>query len=133
METPAEPREQEGDHREARDGEDGRHRAEALEAEIEVRDGPREQKVERRAATLLEHDPEDVVERMPADEERQRLVLVEARKQLVVDKSRGRGGDRGHAEREPACQIHARTAAPSRAPIRVACAVSLIVSSDCRC
>ena len=89
----------------------------ALEAEIEVGDGPGEQEVERRAAALLEHDLEDLVERMPADEERQRLVLVRGpREQLVVEESRRRGGDRGHAEREPACRnprAHGRALARS--------------------
>ncbi len=42
----------------------------ALEAEIEVCHGPGEEEVQRRAAALLEHDLEDVVERMSADEER---------------------------------------------------------------
>ncbi len=38
----------------------GRHRPQAFEAEIEVRDGPREQEVQRCAAALLEHDLEDI-------------------------------------------------------------------------
>ena len=41
-----------------------------------VGDEPGEQEVERRAAALPEHDVEQVAERLAADEQRQRLVLV---------------------------------------------------------
>jgi hypothetical protein len=70
LQAAAEPGKQEGDHRDARDREEGRHSPQAFEAETEVGDGPREQEMQRRAAALLEHDLEDVVEGMPADEER---------------------------------------------------------------
>jgi hypothetical protein len=67
-----------------------------------VRHDPGDEEVQRRAAPLLEHDLEELAERVPADEERQRLVLVRRpREQLVEEEGRGRQRDAGHAEREP--------------------------------
>jgi len=91
-----------GDDREARDGEEGGERAQTFEAEIQVRDRPREQEVERRAAALLEHDLEDLAERVAADEERQCLVLVRRpSEQLVEEETRRSGRQRGDSEPEP--------------------------------
>ena len=68
----------------------------------EVGDHPGEQEVERRAAAFLEHDLEELVERMAADEERERLVLVRRpRHQLVEQEAGRRSRDRGDAEPEP--------------------------------
>ena len=91
MRRRSEPREQKGDHREACDCEERGDGPQALEAEIEVGDGPCDQEVQRRAAALLEHDLEDLVERMPPDEERQGLVLVRRPgEQLVEEEGGGR-------------------------------------------
>ena len=85
----AEPSQQQRDDRQARDGEERRHRPQSFEPEPEVRDRPREQEVQRRAAALLEHDLEHLIERMAADEERQRLVLVgRPGEQLVEEEER---------------------------------------------
>ena len=106
-----------------------------------MRDRPREQEVQRRAAALLEHDLEQLVERVAADEERQRLVLVRRPGEQLVEEERGRRQrDRRHAEREPARRQPTAARPPTRAPKRCACAVSLIVavslpgytSSPCR-
>ena len=100
--TAGKPREQERDDRQARDGEERRHGAQPLEAEVEVRDRPGEQEVERRAAALLEHDLEHLVEWMAADEERQRLVLVRRPcEQLVDQERRRRERHAADPEREP--------------------------------
>ncbi len=67
-----------------------------------MRDRPGDQEVQRRAAALLEHDLEHLVERMAADEERQRLVLVRRPgEQLVEEEDGGCGRDRRDPEREP--------------------------------
>ena len=99
----AEPSQQQRDDGQARNGEERRHRPQSFEPEPEVRDRPGEQEVQRRAAALLEHDLEHLIERVAADEERQRLVLVRRpREQLVEEECGGHNGDRGDAEREPA-------------------------------
>ena len=65
-----------------------------------VGDEPGEQEVERRAAALAEHDVEQVAERLAADEQRQRLVLVrrpagELDEQEDARADRDRGDARG--------------------------------------
>ena len=77
---------------------------EPLESEPEVRDRPGEQEVERRAAALLEHDLEELVERVAADEEGEGLVLVRRPGEELVEQESGRreGRDRADAEQESA-------------------------------
>ena len=61
---------------EAADRERGREEPEAAEPEAEMGDGPCDEEVERSAATVVRHVLDDAAERVPADEERERLVLV---------------------------------------------------------
>ena len=76
---------------------------------------PREQEVERCAAAFLEHDLEELVERMAADEECERLVLVRRpRHQLVEQEAGRRGRDRGDAEPEPVGARSSRARPPLR-------------------
>ena len=96
-----EPRGEQRDDREAGDGEESRNRPESRQAEAEVRDDPGEQEVERRAAALLEHDLEQVAERVAADEERQRLVLVRRPGEELVEEEAGRCGRRRPRLRAP--------------------------------
>ena len=97
-----EPREQERDHREARDRERRRDRAQPLQPEAEVGDDPREQEVERCAAAFLEHDLEELVERVAADEERRASrPRAAARPSAGGEEAGRRGRDRGDAEPEP--------------------------------
>ena len=100
-----------------------------------MRDRPREQEVERGAAALLEHDLEELAERVAADEERQRLVLVRRPgEQLVEEEGGGGDGERGHAEREPVGgQPRARRRCLAGSCTLVAWAVSLMGAVDCRC
>ncbi len=63
-----------------------------------MRDGPREEEVERSAAPLVEDGTQHAVERVPADEQRQRLVLVwrpggQAQCEKHRDGRRARGDD----------------------------------------
>jgi hypothetical protein len=98
-----EPREQQRHDRQARDREEGRDRPQPLEPEAELRHRPGEQEVERRAPALLQHDLEHLHERVPADEERQRLVLVRGPREQLVEEERGaRRGHEAHSEHEPA-------------------------------
>ena len=64
------------DDRHGRRREDRRHEPQPDETASRVRDDPGEQEVERRAAALVEHRVEEARNRLPADEQRQRLVLV---------------------------------------------------------
>ena len=73
------PRQARGDYgkqRQAGHGEDGGNGAQRRQPAVEMRDGPREEEVERCAAPLVEHRAQHSVERVPTDEERQRLVLM---------------------------------------------------------
>ena len=86
-----------------------------------MRDRPREQEVERRAAAFLEHDLEELVERMAADEEGERLVLVRRpRHQLVEQEAAAAAAIAATPSPNQWAAIHSRADAPSRAPIRVA-------------
>ena len=100
----------------ARDGEDRRdepqRRRGLLRACATIQ---REHEVERRAAALAEHGAEHAVERLPADEERERLVLVRRPGRERHEKERGDAGRaRRNAERE-------RTAPESSRRPRVSC------------
>ena len=73
------------------------------EAEAEMGDGPGDEEVERCAAAVVRHVVDDAAERVPADEERERLVLVRRPgHQLHHEERRDGRGHSGHAEREPA-------------------------------
>ncbi len=74
--TAGEPAAEDRDRREARRREERGEEAHRLEPTPGVGDDPGEHEVERRAAALPEHDVEQVAERVAADEQRQRLVLV---------------------------------------------------------
>ena len=123
------PRAESGDDREAGDREGGGEDAQPLEPEPEVRDRPGEQEVERRAAALLEHDLEELVERVAADEEGQGLVLVRRPGEELVEEKCARGEGHGaHREHEAAARERRRHRQPVHASrIPVVCALSLIV------
>ena len=86
-EPPAEHR----DERKARERERGGREPQPAEAEPEVGDGPRDEEVERRAAPVARDVLDDAGERVAADEERERLVLVRGPRHQLVEQERGRG------------------------------------------
>ena len=97
-----EPTAEQRHEREARDGERGGDEPERAEAEPEMGDGKCEHEVEWGAASLAGHVLDDAGETVPADEERERLVLMgRPRHQLVDEERRRRQHDRADAEREP--------------------------------
>ena len=99
---PAEPAPERRDERQTRERERRGDDPEASEPEAEMRHRPREQEVERRAAALLRDVLDDARQRVPTDEERQRLVLVRGpRHQLVEEEPGGHEPDAGHAEPHP--------------------------------
>ncbi len=95
---------EERDERQAGDGERGGDEADAAEPEAEVGDGPGEQEVQGGAAALPRDVLDDPCERVAADEQRQRLVLVGRPGHQLVQQEGGRGdGRHGHADPEPVC------------------------------
>ena len=80
--------------RDARDGEDDGDEPERGQGRRELGDGVDEQEVERRAAPLLEHDVEELADRLVADEERERLVLVRRPGVQLGEEKRGHAGRR---------------------------------------
>ena len=114
--SPRQPCAEKGEQRKARHGEERRHGPERAEPAARVRHRPREDEVERRAAALVEDGAEHPVERVAADEQRQRLVLVrrprrEAKREERRDSSRARDDD----GRE--CPVGERAARSGRNPI----------------
>ena len=73
-----------------------------------VGDGPREEEVERRAAALVVDGAEQPAERVPADEERERLVLV-GRPRAQAQREEERDEPAVHAATPSANQRSART------------------------
>ena len=91
-----------GDERKAGERERGRHHPQAPEPEPEVGDGPREEEVERRAAPLARHVLDDPGQRVPADEQCERLVLVRRpRHQLMQEEAAGNDRDPADAQPHP--------------------------------
>ena len=106
--TPRQPRAEQGEQRKARHGEERRHGPQRAEPAARVRDRPGEDEVQRCAAALVEDGAEHAVERVAADEQRERLVLV------------GRPG--GEAKREERRDgRRARRRRPARTSARRAC------------
>ena len=98
---PRKPRAEDGEQREARHGEERRHGPQRAEPAARVRDRPREDEVQRRAAALVEDRAEHPVERVPADEQRKRLVLVgRPRGEAKREERRDGGGAHGDDGRE---------------------------------
>ena len=97
-----EPRDEQRDQRQARQREERRAEPERGQAAAGVRRDRGEEIVQRRAASLLEHDVEQPAERLTADEERERLVLVR-RPRGQPRKEKGGDGEHaaGDAPREP--------------------------------
>ena len=70
-------------------------------------DDPGDEEMERRAAPLGVHGVEEPAERVPADEERERLVLVRRPARQARQEERPEpGGARGDPERPPALDEH---------------------------
>ena len=68
-----------------------------------MRDRPGEEEVERRAAAVACHVLDDAGQRVAADEERERLVLVRRPRHQLVEEERGRrDDDAGDPEVRPA-------------------------------
>ena len=100
---PGEPAAEHRDERQARERERRRGETQAAEAEAEVRDGPRDEEVQRRAAAVAGHVLDDAGERVATDEERERLVLVRRPgHQLVEEEGGRRERHAGDSEPEPA-------------------------------
>ena len=97
---PREPHAEQGHERQARECEHGGGDPQAAEPEAEVRDRPRDEEVERRAAPVAGDVLDDAGERIAADEERKRLVLVRRPRHQLVEEERP-GGDRHAADPEP--------------------------------
>ena len=83
-----------------RDREQRREEPQADETAAEVRDDPREQEVERRAAALGLNGLEQAAQRLAADEERERLVLVRRPGGQTREQEHG-DGRRAPADAEP--------------------------------
>ena len=96
----SEPQPEQRDERQARDREERRDEPETAETEPEVRDGPGEQEVERRAAALLRHVLDHRRQRVPSDEERERLVLVRRPGHELMEEEDG-GDERDARDAEP--------------------------------
>ena len=103
----------------------------AVEPAAEVRDDPREEEVQRRAAALAEHGVASEPERAAADEERERLVLVRRPGREPEERGRSRRRPRTTAtparkrrcRERPSARIGGRTAParavrPRRMPVR---------------
>ena len=109
-----EPRPERRDERQARDREGGREEPQAAEPEAEMGDRPGEEEVERRAAAVTRDVLDDAGQRVAADEERERLVLVRRPRHQLVEEERGRGDDDAGrsqvrpAQREPGPRGRAR-------------------------
>ena len=94
--------------------------------------------MERRAAPLLEHDLEQLAQRVAADEERQRLVLVRwPGEQLVEEERRRRGRERGDAEpepvrRDPRANSRSFAGAETLLPVRYRSSLPSIVAATVR-
>ena len=87
--------------REARHRKDRGHGPQRAEPAARVRDRPGEDEVQRRAAPLVEDRAEHPVERIPADEQRERLVLVgRPGGEAKGEKGGDGGGAHGHGRRE---------------------------------
>ena len=100
---PTEAAAKRGDEREARDRERGGQEPKPAEPGTEVRDGPGEQEVQRRAASVARHVLDDAGERVAADEEREGLVLVRRPGHQLVEQERaGRERDACDADPHPA-------------------------------
>ena len=96
-----EPRAEHGEQREARHGEERRHGAQRAEPATRMRDRPGEDEVQRRAAALVEDGAEHPVERVAADEQRERLVLVgRPRGEAKREERRDGGGAHRYGRRE---------------------------------
>ncbi len=79
------------DEREARDREGRGEQPQTAEPEAEVGDSPGEQEVERGAAAIARHVLDHARQRVAADEEGERLVLVRRPRHQLVEQERGRG------------------------------------------
>ena len=95
-ETPPEQR----DERQARQRERRGRESQAAQPEPEMGDGPCDEEVERRAATVASDVLDDARERVAADEERERLVLVRGPRHQLMEKEGGRD-DRHPRDPEP--------------------------------
>jgi hypothetical protein len=98
----AQARDERRDHRNARDRKGDGDEPQAREPRVGEAGEIRQEIVERRAAPLAEHGPEHVAERVVADEEDERLVLVR-RKGMQPQEQEGAqaDSDRGHSEGVP--------------------------------
>ena len=86
----SDPRDEHGNQGDARDGEQRRDEPQLDEPAAGMRDRPREEEVQRRAAALAEHGPDELADRAAAREERESLVLVRRPDgQPCEEKSRG--------------------------------------------
>ncbi len=100
---PGEPAAEHGDERQARERERRRGETQAAEAEAEVGDSPCDEEVERSSSAIPGHVLDHAGDRVPTDEERERLVLVRRPgHQLVEEEGGGRERDSGNSDPEPA-------------------------------
>ena len=91
-----------GDQGQAPEREDRRDESESAQPEAEVRHTPGEQEVEGRAAAFLRDVLDDAGQRVAADEQGERLVLVRRPRHQLVEEERGGGsGDAGDADPQP--------------------------------
>ena len=114
--------------RQAAEREDDRDEPQGAETAAEVRHPPGEQEVQRRTAAIPRHVLDDAEERVAADEERQRLVLV--RRPGASAGARGKppasGDDRPDSEPEP---VRRERAVASPRPARPCATVRAVLGA----